>query len=138
MANEKNKALSLASIIRTLNATSDLEEVAFALVKDGDGINRDQWVQELIDDFPQEVMAVFDCDPVEATPMLEKMWDTERYTDPATDFTMTWPEWSAMFNNGLAVRVYDQLRYEYKTRRHYEDEAAHLQCKIGDIRKLLE
>ena len=131
MPNNPHKKFALLGLaMKQLTERAELEEAGFALVKDGDGIDRGQWVQELIDDFPQEVIAVFGCNPFEAEPMLEDMWDTESYEDPASGLSMSWAEWSAFFCNDAAQIVYAHLVDEHRMRRHYEDEAERLRKQL--------
>lgn len=72
---------------------NDLWKIAYALIQDGECITAQQWVFELVCDFPNEVMEVYPSLNVAEEELL-KEWDKGEYTDPLTGQTKTWSSWA--------------------------------------------
>lgn len=110
----------------------DLKRVAFEIVKNGEGIGRGEWVNELIRYYPEEVVAVFGDNPFDTEGLLKDMWDCDNYEDPESGVSMAWNEWSSFFSVDASKTVYYallELRKNYfslendlKTRRETIDE----------------
>ena len=134
-AYKKYVILSRAS--KKVNDRFALEEVAFKLIKEGDGTDRGQWANDLMIYHSKEVAAVFGSNPYEVAGQLEDMWDAGKYEDVDTGLCMSWNDWADFFCNDVTKRVYSYFVDEHKKRSYYEEEEERLRNKLMELKKFL-
>lgn len=71
--------------------------------------DRGDWIDAIIDYYPDEVSEAFGCDPFEAEGRLEDLWDAMDYTDPRTGVCLLYREWAEYFSNEFSHVIYDEL-----------------------------
>ena len=135
----------LAQAFRKSDERTQLEDTAFSIIKDGEGIECGEWVSELITNYPDEVMAVFDGDPMDIEMLLSDMWDCDNYEDGKTGLSMSWSDWATFFSNDVSFRVYDALVEERKEYQYIEgkltkavDEARESLERLKQIQKIVQ
>lgn len=135
-AYKKYVLLSRAS--KKVNDRLALEEVAFKLIKEGDGTDRGQWANDLMIYHAKDVVAVFGSNPYEVAGHLEDMWDSSKYEDIYTGLCMSWADWAAFLCNDVTKRVYSYFVDEHKKRSYYEEEEERLRNKLSHLKELLD
>lgn len=78
------------------DAPDFLQEVkcaAWNIVKENPSIDRDEWIDALIEQYPAEVVDAFGVDSAEVYRKLSDLWETE-YTDPETGEWNSFAGWS--------------------------------------------
>lgn len=131
--NEANKLSMLVNAFKTVRDRETLEEVGFQLIKEsaGMGIDRGQWVWDLIQTYPQEVVAVFGNNPFEVPAQLGDIWDMGNYHDVASGLTMSWQDWSEFFSTDVAIMIYNHMVNQQSAYRESEARAERLQSHIN-------
>lgn len=97
----KQKKLDmLMSAIETVRAEEEapdfvdvLKDCAWNIVKENPGIDRSEWVDELIRQYPSEVVDAYGTNPWEVYHDLADLWEME-YTDPHTGEWNSFTGWS--------------------------------------------
>lgn len=80
-----------------------LKRAAFNLLIE-DGIrDREEWVDELINQYPDLIESVFCCNSFEATVSLADMWDCDDYCEPVTGYCFTYREWAEYLSDGSRI-----------------------------------
>lgn len=74
----------------------ELKDCAWMIVKENPGINRSEWIDELIRHYPTEVVDAYGTNPQEVYQELSDLWDME-YTDPETREWNSFAGWSEYF-----------------------------------------
>ncbi|MDE6410009.1 MAG: hypothetical protein K2K81_07180 [Muribaculaceae bacterium] len=74
----------------------ELKDCAWNVVRDNPGIDRSEWIDELIRQYPSEVVDAYGMNPPEVFHSLSDLWDTE-YTDPDTGEWDSFAGWSEHF-----------------------------------------
>jgi hypothetical protein len=107
------------------NFMEELKKGAWNIVRENPGIERQYWIEELISQYPSEVVDVFGNNPFEVYPLLEDMWDCNDYEDPETHDCMSFAEWSDYYySDPEALR--DQLDRAKERIRELETEISRL------------
>lgn len=132
------KFVILSRASKKIDNRLKLEEVAFKLIKEGDGTDRGQWANDLMIYHAKEVAAVFGSNPFEVGGLLEDMWDTGKYEDVDTGICMSWSDWADFFCNDITKKVYSYFVAEHKSRKYYEEEEERLRNKLSDLKELLD
>ena len=132
------KYVIFSRVRKKMKDRQKLEEVAFELIKESDGIDRGQWANDLMIYHAKEVAAVFGSNPFEVGGQLEDMWDTGKYEDVDTGLYMSWSDWAAFFCNDVTKRVYSYFVDEHKKRSYYEEEEERLRNKLSHLKELLD
>ncbi|MBQ9203436.1 MAG: hypothetical protein IJ155_04250 [Prevotella sp.] len=128
----------LAQAFRKSDERTQLEDTAFSIIKDGEGIERGEWVSELITNYPDEVMAVFDGDPMDIEMLLSDMWDCDNYEDEKTGLSMSWSDWATFFSNNASFLVYNALVEKHKECQRLDAELAHVKEQLKRIKMIIE
>ena len=71
----------------------ELQDCAWNIVKENPGIDRSEWIDELIRQYPTEVVDAYGTNPPEVYQELSDLWDME-YTDPETHEWNSFAGWS--------------------------------------------
>lgn len=132
------KFVILSRASKKIDNRLKLEEVAFKLIKEGDGTDRGQWANDLMIYHAKEVAAVFGSNPFEVGGLLEDMWDTGKYEDVDTGICMSWSDWADFFCNDVTKKVYSYFVAEHKSRKYYEEEEERLRNKLSDLKEMLD
>lgn len=74
----------------------ELRDAAWNIVKENPGIERQDWIDTLIRQYPAEVVDAYGTDPWEVNHSLSDLWEME-YTDPDTGEWNSFAEWSEYF-----------------------------------------
>lgn len=82
---------------------AELKKLAFNLLIE-DGIqDREEWVDELINQYPDLIESVFCGDSFETAAMLAGMWDCDDYCEPVTGYCFTYREWAEYLSDGSRI-----------------------------------
>lgn len=87
----------------------ELREGAWLLLHNEPGTDREEWRQELLSQYPTEVVDTFGTDPAQAFAMMDNWWESEKYEDENTGICETYQGWSLIFANEKSVMVFDEL-----------------------------
>ena len=83
----------------------ELKDAAWNVVKENPGINRPEWIDTLILQYPAEVVDAYGSNPYEVHRLLTDLWGME-YTDPETKEWNSFAGWSEHFaTNPDALRL---------------------------------
>lgn len=74
----------------------ELRDAAWNIVKENPGIERQDWIDTLIRQYPTEVVDAYGTDPWEVNHSLSDLWEME-YTDPDTGEWNSFAGWSEYF-----------------------------------------
>lgn len=74
----------------------ELRDAAWNIVKENLGIERQDWIDTLIRQYPTEVVDAYGTDPWEVNHSLSDLWEME-YTDPDTGEWNSFAGWSEYF-----------------------------------------
>lgn len=78
----------------------ELKDCAWNIVRENPGIDRSEWIDQLIRQYPSEVVDAFGVNPPEVYHELTDLWEME-YTDPETGEWNSFAGWSEYFVNDL-------------------------------------
>lgn len=87
----------------------ELKEVAWNILHENPGLDFDEWMQTLIEQYPAEVVDALGVDPTETYASLVDMWDSGDYEDTATGECHTLREWAEYFATDRSIELYDML-----------------------------
>lgn len=87
----------------------ELREGAWLLLHNEPGTDREEWRQELLSQYPTEVVDTFGTDPAQAFAMMDNWWESEKYEDENTGICETYQGWSLIFANEKSVMVFDEF-----------------------------
>lgn len=87
----------------------ELREGAWLILHNEPGIGREEWRQELLSQYPTEVIDTFGADPAEAYTTMDNWWESETYEDENTGLCETYQGWSLVFANEKSIMVFDEL-----------------------------
>lgn len=97
---ELNKLRILANAIEAVEAEEDapnfveeLKACAYNIVRENPGIDRSEWIDELIRQYPSEVVDAYGTNSPEVYEELSDLWEME-YTDPETHEWNSFAGWS--------------------------------------------
>lgn len=103
MADEKVKLNKLdmpLTAMETVDAEEDapdfveeLKTCAYNIVRENPGIDRSEWIDKLISQYPSEVVDAYGINPLEVFHDLADLWEME-YTDPETGEWNSFAGWS--------------------------------------------
>lgn len=74
----------------------ELKDAAWNIVRENPGIDRSEWVDTLIRQYPSEVVDAYGTNPPEVFHALSDLWEME-YTDPETGNYDSFAGWSDFF-----------------------------------------
>lgn len=74
----------------------ELKDCAWNVVRENPGIDRSEWIDELIMQYPSEVVDAYGVNPPEVFHCLSDLWEME-YTDPDTGEWDSFAGWSEYF-----------------------------------------
>ena len=75
---------------------SELKMAAWTIVRENPGIDRSEWIDKLIRQYPSEVVDAYGTNPPEVYHELADLWEME-YTDPETGEWNSFAGWSEYF-----------------------------------------
>lgn len=78
----------------------ELKACAYNIIIENPGIDRSEWIDQLIRQYPSEVVDAFGVNPPEVYHELTDLWEME-YTDPETGEWNSFAGWSEYFVNDL-------------------------------------
>ncbi|MCF0209862.1 MAG: hypothetical protein HUK18_00845 [Bacteroidales bacterium] len=126
MNNEENNELSLFQDEREFDEIEDMEEesfededvdyeqilkdIAFEVLLENPGSDRDDWEQKLIHECGSEVVDCYGNNPHEVYSELHDLWESEYY-DHKTGLFMDYQEWALAFATEQATSLYHELVY---------------------------
>lgn len=109
----------------------ELKACAYNIVMENPGIERSEWIDELIRQYPAEVVDAYGTNPHEVFHNLSDLWEME-YTDPETHGRNSFAGWSEyLMTDPDALR--DQLDRARERIRELETEIALLRAKKREI-----
>lgn len=95
-----NKLDMLLTAMETIEAeeeapdfVKELKDCAWNIVKENPGIDRSEWIDKLIRQYPSEVVDAYGTNPREVYNDLSDLWEME-YTDPETHDWNSFAGWS--------------------------------------------
>ncbi|MBD5278974.1 MAG: hypothetical protein HDS35_00315 [Bacteroides sp.] len=106
-----------------------LKASAFAIVKENPGIDRSEWIDELIRQYPTEVVDAYGTNPREVYHDLSDLWDME-YTDPETGEWNSFAGWSEYLATDPDA-LQEQLEQAKERIRVLEAEVSHLKARLS-------
>lgn len=106
----------------------ELKACAFNIVRENPGIDRSEWIDELIRQYPTEVVDAYGTNPPEVFKELSDLWEME-YTDPETHKWNSFAGWSEYFATDPDI-LHDQLDRANERIRELEAEVAHLKARL--------
>ncbi len=71
----------------------ELKTCAYNIVRENPGIDRSEWIDKLIQQYPSEVVDAYGTNPPEVYEELSDLWEME-YTDPETHEWNSFAGWS--------------------------------------------
>lgn len=139
MTNEQSKDLNklnmLMNAIDSMESEEDapdfvdeLKDCAWNIVKENPGVDRSEWIEKLIRQYPTEVVDAYGTNPPEVYQELSDLWEME-YTDPETGDWNSFAGWSEYFANDPEV-LRDQLDRANERIRELETEVALLKARL--------
>lgn len=87
----------------------ELRTGAWMILRAEPGTEREEWRQELLSQYPAEVVDTFGTDPAEAYAMMDDWWDSETYEDENTGICETYKDWAQIFATEKSVMIYDEF-----------------------------
>lgn len=87
----------------------ELREGAWLMLHNEPGTDREEWRQELLSQYPTEVIDTFGTAPEQAYAMMDNWWESEKYEDENTGICETYQGWSLIFANEKSVMVFDEF-----------------------------
>lgn len=78
----------------------ELKACAYNIIIENPGIDRSEWIDQLIKQYPSEVVDAYGANPLEVYHDLSDLWEME-YTDPETGEWNSFAGWSEYFVNDL-------------------------------------
>ncbi len=113
----------------TPDFVEELKACAYNIVRENPGIERSEWIDELIRQYPAEVVDAYGTNPREVYHELSDLWEME-YTDPETHEWNSFAGWSEyLMTDPDALR--DQLDRAKERIRELETEIALLRGKAN-------
>ena len=76
----------------------EVKEAAWNIVRENPGIDRSEWMNMLLRQYPSEVVDAYGTNPREVFHDLSDLWELE-YTDPDTGDWNSFADWSDYFQN---------------------------------------
>lgn len=86
----------------------ELKDAAFECLLLYPGSDFPDWRNNLIEQYPAELVDAYGNDPDEIHSALADLWETE-YTDPNTGLYQDFKDWAEAFSNEAAVGIYYHL-----------------------------
>lgn len=102
-------AMRSNGMMEPLEWEQELREGAWLILHNEPGLDREEWRQELISQYPTEVVDTFGTDPAHAYATMDGWWESETYEDENTGLCETYQGWSLIFANEKSVMVFDEL-----------------------------
>lgn len=87
----------------------ELKAAAFETLMFFPGCDLDSWMQVLLKEYTEEVVAVLGSDPEEVTAELRDWWTNMVYTDEITEISRTYAQWAKVFATQKGVEFYRSL-----------------------------
>ena len=87
----------------------ELKAAAFETLTFFPGCDIDSWMQVLLKEYTEEVVAVLGSDPAEVTAELRDWWTNMVYTDEITEISRTYSQWAKVFATQNGVDFYRSL-----------------------------
>lgn len=87
----------------------ELKAAAFETLMFFPGCDLDSWMQVLLKEYTEEVVAVLGSDPAEVTAELRDWWTNMVYTDEITEISRTYAQWAKVFSTQKGVEFYRSL-----------------------------
>lgn len=81
----------------TTDFDAELVEAGWNVIRENPGIDCEEWINELIRQYPSEVVDALGVNPPEVFHMLTDWWEYKEYTDPETGEWRTLQEWSEFY-----------------------------------------
>ena len=105
----------------------ELKVCAYNIVRENPGIDRSEWIDELIRQYPSEVVDAYGTNPYEVFHDLADLWEME-YTDPKTGEWNSFSGWSEYLATDPDV-LQEQLARAKERIKELERELALLKAK---------
>lgn len=86
----------------------ELKTAAFEVLLENPGSELEDWISDLIEMYPTEVVDALGTDPEDVESQLADMW-SEPYFDPATGLEMTYSDWAITLCNEMTIDLYYAL-----------------------------
>lgn len=103
------RAMSSNDMMEPLEWEQELREGAWMILRAYPGMGKEGWIQELLNQYPMEVVDTFGADPAQACAMINEWWESETYKDENTGICETYQGWSLIFANEKSVMAFDEL-----------------------------
>lgn len=87
----------------------ELMDGAWQILHDQPGTKREDWKEELLRQYPTEVVDTFGTNPPEAYAAMDDWWDYKEYEDPRTGINERYKDWALIFANEKTVEIYEDL-----------------------------
>ena len=105
-----------------------LKECAWNILHENPGIDRYDWIDKLIQEYPSEVVDAYGTNPPEVFQELSDLWDME-YTNPETEEWHSFAYWSEYFDNDPDV-LHNKLDRANERIRELDAEVALLKARL--------
>lgn len=76
---------------------AELVEAGWNVIRENPGIDCQEWINELIRQYPTEVVDALGNNPMEVFHTLADLWDYKEYTDPNTGEWHTLKDWAEYY-----------------------------------------
>ncbi|MCH5225031.1 MAG: hypothetical protein J1D77_03485 [Muribaculaceae bacterium] len=87
----------------------ELREACWNVLHDNPGLDRQDWIDILVAQYPSEIVDALGADPSDVMHQLSDWWEMEEYEDRVTGIRCNFSEWSEYFINGNSVELFDRL-----------------------------
>lgn len=88
---------------------ADLIEAGWNILHENPGLDCQEWINELLEQYPAEVVDALGNNPPEVFSTLTDWWEGKEYTDPETGEWHTLGEWAEYFATDRSGKLYDML-----------------------------
>lgn len=86
----------------------ELKAVAFEVLLQNPGTEKDVWVQTLVENYPDEVVNAYGNNPFEVYSQLDDLWESPFY-DPTSGKELDFADWALTFATDQSVQLYYDL-----------------------------
>lgn len=86
----------------------ELKIVAFEVLLQNPGTEKEVWEQTLVEDYPVEVVNAYGNNPFEVYSLLDDLWESPYY-DPSSDKELDFADWALTFATDHSVQIYYDL-----------------------------
>lgn len=112
----------------------DLKDAGWNIVRENPGIDCQDWINELMRQYPAEVVDAFGTTPGEVFHELTDLWENGEYTDPDSGEYDTFQGWAEYFATDPDC-LQERLEVANKRIKELENELEKAKCEIRRLER---